>query len=39
MLVRDSRDRDGGTLTFAPTVWTSFVEAVPAADSVRTTRR
>ncbi|MEW2143961.1 DUF397 domain-containing protein [Micromonospora vinacea] len=26
VLVRDSKDRDGGTLTFAPTSWRSFVE-------------
>lgn len=25
VLVRDSKDRDGGTLTFAPAAWTSFV--------------
>ncbi|MDG4759944.1 DUF397 domain-containing protein [Micromonospora sp. WMMD710] len=31
VLVRDSKDRDGGTLTFAPTAWTSFVDAVRAA--------
>ncbi|MFV2020033.1 DUF397 domain-containing protein [Micromonospora sp. LOL_023] len=23
--VRDSKDRDGGTLTFAPTAWSNFV--------------
>ncbi|MET7372502.1 DUF397 domain-containing protein [Micromonospora arida] len=28
VLVRDSKDRDGGTLTFAPTAWASFVGAV-----------
>ncbi|MGC4772418.1 DUF397 domain-containing protein [Micromonospora sp. DT44] len=28
VLVRDSKDRDGGTLTFAPTAWTAFVDAV-----------
>ncbi|MBM0234772.1 DUF397 domain-containing protein [Micromonospora sp. STR1_7] len=31
VLVRDSKDRDGGTLTFAPTVWASFVGAVRRA--------
>ena len=25
VLVRDSKDRDGGTLTFSPTAWTSFL--------------
>ena len=36
VLVRDSKNREGGTLTFAPTAWTSFVDAV---DTVRKTRR
>ncbi|MEU7839745.1 DUF397 domain-containing protein [Micromonospora sp. NPDC049114] len=27
VLVRDSKDRDGGTLIFAPTAWASFVGA------------
>lgn len=27
VLVRDSKDRDGGTLAFAPAAWTSFVGA------------
>ncbi|WP_084597733.1 DUF397 domain-containing protein [Micromonospora chokoriensis] len=35
VLVRDSKNREGGTLTFAPTAWTSFVDAV---DTVRKTR-
>ncbi|WP_434739806.1 DUF397 domain-containing protein [Micromonospora sp. SH-82] len=26
--VRDSKDRDGGTLTFAPGAWRAFVGAV-----------
>ncbi|MCG5437775.1 DUF397 domain-containing protein [Micromonospora foliorum] len=26
VLVRDSKDRDGGTLTFAPLSWRSFVK-------------
>ncbi|WP_433537113.1 DUF397 domain-containing protein [Micromonospora sp. CA-249363] len=30
VLVRDSKDRDGATLTFAPTAWASFVDAVRA---------
>lgn len=25
--VRDTKDRDGGTLTFDPAAWASFVEA------------
>ncbi|MEV4758592.1 DUF397 domain-containing protein [Micromonospora sp. NPDC049559] len=25
VLVRDSKDRDGGTLTFAPEAWRAFV--------------
>ncbi|TDB72543.1 DUF397 domain-containing protein [Micromonospora sp. KC721] len=25
VLVRDTKDRDGGTLTFTPSVWRSFV--------------
>jgi hypothetical protein len=25
VLVRDSKDRDGGTLAFAPAAWASFV--------------
>lgn len=25
VLVRDSKDRDGGTLTFAPDAWRTFV--------------
>ncbi|MCO1598697.1 DUF397 domain-containing protein [Micromonospora sp. RHAY321] len=27
VLVRDSKDRDGGTLTFVPAAWASFVGA------------
>ncbi len=26
VLVRDTKDRDGGTLAFGPTAWRSFVE-------------
>ena len=26
VLVRDSKDRDGGTLTFSPTAWRTFVD-------------
>ncbi|WP_432956889.1 DUF397 domain-containing protein [Micromonospora haikouensis] len=32
VLVRDSKDRDGGTLSFAPAAWRAFVgqaQAVP----------
>ncbi|MEV4760371.1 DUF397 domain-containing protein [Micromonospora sp. NPDC049559] len=28
VLVRDTKDRDGGTLTFAAEAWRTFVEAV-----------
>ncbi|MDG4807992.1 DUF397 domain-containing protein [Micromonospora sp. WMMD1120] len=28
VLVRDSKDPDGGALTFPPAAWRSFVEAV-----------
>ncbi|MET8550070.1 DUF397 domain-containing protein [Micromonospora zamorensis] len=28
VLVRDSKDRDGGTLAFAPAAWSSFVDVV-----------
>ncbi|MGC4772417.1 DUF397 domain-containing protein [Micromonospora sp. DT44] len=31
VLVRDSKDRDGGTLAFAPTSWRSFVEQLRQA--------
>ncbi|WJK42663.1 DUF397 domain-containing protein [Solwaraspora sp. WMMA2056] len=30
VLVRDSKDRDGGTLAFSPTAWTSFLTQTPA---------
>lgn len=26
VLVRDTKDRDGGTLTFGPAAWSAFVE-------------
>ncbi|MDG4775030.1 DUF397 domain-containing protein [Solwaraspora sp. WMMD792] len=32
VLVRDSKDRDGGILTFSPTAWTSFLTHTPPAD-------
>lgn len=28
VLVRDTKDRDGGTLTFSPVTWSSFVTSV-----------
>ena len=28
IFVRDSKDRDGGTLTFGPAAWSSFVAKV-----------
>ncbi|MGC4819318.1 DUF397 domain-containing protein, partial [Micromonospora sp. DT63] len=31
VLVRDSKDPDGGTLTFAPTSWRFFVEQLRQA--------
>ncbi|NES15240.1 MULTISPECIES: DUF397 domain-containing protein [Micromonospora] len=30
VLVRDSKDRDGGTLAFAPAAWRAFVAAAKA---------
>ncbi|MEV4755819.1 DUF397 domain-containing protein [Micromonospora sp. NPDC049559] len=30
VLVRDTKDRDGGTLSFAPGAWRAFVETVKA---------
>ena len=30
VLVRDTKDRDGGTLTFAPTAWSRFIELTKA---------
>ncbi|WFE28957.1 DUF397 domain-containing protein [Solwaraspora sp. WMMD791] len=32
VLVRDTKNRDGGTLTFTPTAWTHFVELTKAPD-------
>ncbi|MGW0705055.1 DUF397 domain-containing protein [Streptomyces sp. NPDC002643] len=29
VMVRDTKDRDGGTLTFPPSSWTAFVEFAP----------
>ncbi|SCL54257.1 protein of unknown function [Micromonospora citrea] len=31
VLVRDSKDRDGGTLSFAPDAWRAFVASVGRA--------
>ncbi|MEO3780149.1 DUF397 domain-containing protein [Micromonospora sp. B11E3] len=31
VLVRDTKDRDGGTLTFAPTAWRAFVGGLTRA--------
>lgn len=28
VLVRDTKDRDGGTLTFSPTAWHTFVTEI-----------
>ena len=28
VLVRDTKDRDGGTLTFGPSAWSAFVQGV-----------
>nr|MDT0659676.1 DUF397 domain-containing protein [Micromonospora sp. DSM 115978] len=28
VLVRDTKDRDGGTLTFNPAAWSAFVQGV-----------
>ena len=28
VLVRDTKDRDGGTLTFGPAAWSAFVGSV-----------
>jgi hypothetical protein len=30
--VRDAKDRDGGTLTFAPATWASFVDGVRSGE-------
>jgi hypothetical protein len=35
VLVRDSKDRAGGTLTFGPTAWRSFI----ASTTVRSAQR
>jgi hypothetical protein len=32
VLIRDSKDREGGTLAFAPASFRSFVDAVKAGD-------
>ncbi|WP_341716630.1 DUF397 domain-containing protein [Micromonospora sp. FIMYZ51] len=33
VLVRDTKDRDGGTLAFAPAAWRSFVELTKAGGA------
>ena len=33
VLVRDTKDRDGGTLTFTPAAWRAFVELSKAANT------
>ncbi|MFV2085918.1 DUF397 domain-containing protein [Micromonospora sp. LOL_021] len=30
VLVRDTKDRDGGTLTFAPAAWSAFLDLATA---------
>jgi hypothetical protein len=32
VLVRDSKDRDGGALTFPPTAWRAFVTRLPTGS-------
>ncbi|MEU7980580.1 DUF397 domain-containing protein [Micromonospora sp. NPDC049081] len=32
VLVRDTKDRDGGTLTFAPDTWRAFVDLAKQID-------
>ncbi|MBW4705447.1 MULTISPECIES: DUF397 domain-containing protein [unclassified Micromonospora] len=32
VLVRDTKDRDGGTLTFAPDSWQAFVDLAKQID-------
>ncbi|MDG4766647.1 DUF397 domain-containing protein [Solwaraspora sp. WMMD406] len=40
VLVRDTKDRDGGTLTFAPTAWSAFLDLATTDRTVnRTTGR
>lgn len=34
VLVRDTKDRDGGTLTFGPAAWTGFVNLAKAIGPV-----
>ncbi|WP_406066702.1 DUF397 domain-containing protein [Micromonospora sp. NBC_00860] len=34
VLVRDTKDRDGGTLTFEPTAWAGFVGLAKKIGSV-----
>ncbi len=34
VLVRDTKDRDGGTLTFSPEAWAGFVDLAKAIGPV-----
>lgn len=34
VLVRDTKDRDGGTLTFRPAAWQSFVDQAKTVDPI-----
>jgi hypothetical protein len=34
VLVRDTKDRDGGTLVFAPAAWSAFVRDVKIRQAV-----
>ncbi|MFY1694558.1 MULTISPECIES: DUF397 domain-containing protein [unclassified Solwaraspora] len=38
VLVRDTKDRDGGTLAFAPTAWSAFLSATRSDPTGRSTR-
>ena len=35
VLVRDTKDRDGGTLTFAPEAWRAFVDRTKQSDRAK----
>ena len=35
VFVRDTKDRDGGTLTFGPSAWSAFVGFAKTADTAR----
>ncbi|WFE29049.1 DUF397 domain-containing protein [Solwaraspora sp. WMMD791] len=38
VLVRDTKDRDGGTLTFAPAAWSAFLSATRSDTTGRSAR-